>query len=232
MALQGPRRLLAVLGLCLSAVLILHATIPVSDNFAAYSGGTDLNSPPWVKTQGTWAADGGNATHCFSVAAFCSAYWDTATDTFTANQHADVKLYSQLTGQPGPAVRMAGTGGTTRGMWFDIDPNPGHANNGLWVYTGGTNVGSLLVACSINAASGDTARISVTGSTYTLSVDVGSTGSFTTCGSVSDGTYASGQPGMIEYDTSGYLVSFAADNVSAGGTTVRRLMLLGVGGHL
>jgi hypothetical protein len=219
-------RLRAALGVALVGGAVL--TIPASDNFDRADGALGSNWTP----QTTLALQIGfnQAENSSGSIDYACAGWNTATDTFSANQSA------QLTISNAASDSAAAIGVRTSGH-YNLGTYSGYALNARGSFAGGSaldkvvlNVGTDLIDLSATTwASGDIAKIEVTGTTITGYKNGVS------LGSVVDSSLASGQPNFCLYGIAfgERIDNWTADNLG-GGTppaSTGKFLLLGVGHH-
>jgi hypothetical protein len=134
-------------------------------------------------------------------------------DTPTADQYSEVVLGGHPSAVVLPGVRITGTGATVSGVFgyfdgFNSRVLLGRIDNGTF-----TTIGTLD-AGPVTFASGDVCRLTVAGTTYTV------TRNGTTIGSpVTDTTYATGTYGIgADYDND-IILSWTGGNVGGGGSS-------------
>ena len=164
-----------------------------SDNFNRADGGLGAN---WETITGTTAPSiitnevryVGAGTFIFSGARVA-----TTALTFGVNQEASVTLRGGANNSIGPAVRIS-SGGTC----YFVRSQVGSSVTLLERFNGTTNSNSGSFTGCPTLVDGDVIKLKVEGTSFTLFVNG------TQCGSsVTDTTYASGQPGFLQFHFSG-----------------------------
>jgi hypothetical protein len=182
---------LAVLLSLLAVTLVAYATTK-TENF---SGGAETPiSGTWTTIVGSGCNQtaGGQAQ---GSSGYCVSAWSTSDYTFLADQSAQVKIFTPGNDDnAGPCVRLSTTGG---GQGYCAEYRNGDGRIYILEVTAGTP--ATLSAPEVTWASGDTLKISITGT----SIEVFQNGVSVT--TTSDASIASGQPGF----------SYQLDNINA-----------------
>lgn len=201
---------------CALALLtqVVWAAIPATDNF---SGTFTTN---WTTAQGTFTNTGGVAVP--SVAGENTAFWKTATDTFSADQSSQI-VVTTIAGVGGSfaAVRCSGTGASTQCYLFG--PTSGTGSNAK-MYKQLTGTSYTQLGADYGAVvNTDTLKLLVVGTTLTPYING------VAQSTRSDSAVSTGQPGIwCWYDMSQtvcQLDNWQGDNnaAAAAGSSWRRL---------
>lgn len=172
----------------------------LGSNWTAASG--DITD--WLLFDGNGEDPG--ATADFSGADFALAYWNA--DAFNDDQYSQAVVTVGTNGYIGVAVRLSGTTGSQNGYGVSLEVAAGGCDIYKWVSGTRSTIGS----CSVTWTNGHTLRISVTGSSITVT-DNGST-----IGTATDSAVTTGDPGLLGYsDTGSLMTNWQGDNVGGGG---------------
>lgn len=180
--------------------------LPASDNFAIAADPVGSN---WTKAADALKAAAGRCdTATGNAGSEAHVLW--GADAFNGDHFSECKAYNTAGAYGyGPTVRAVITGapGAVIGLYWALIDSASTVT--IYRQPGFTAVGTQFTGLTI--ADGDTWRLSVTGTTLTLSQNGASLGTRT------DANLSGGSAGLGIYNARGTLDDFLADNVSAGG---------------
>lgn len=178
--------------------------LPATDAFAS---GSALNSC-WTVQTGSFAVGSGIVTVTNSSEGSMARRNGTC-ETFTANQYSQMVISQNLASSQkylSVGVRMTGSGGTASGYLLQTDGS----DVSILEITNGSE--ATLATCVDSFAVGNTMRLEITGTTLVAKKNGTA---MSNCTSVSDASFASGNPGIGGYSISGATASPGGDDWQA-----------------
>jgi hypothetical protein len=174
--------------------------LPATDSLKRSAGTLGANWSSHLGAVTDWTltvGEGANPT--YGGADFSMHSWNA--DSFSDDQYSEAKLDIGANGYVGVAVRMSGSDGTREGYAVTLE-----SGCTIYKWDGGTKSG--IGSCSVTWTDGHTLRLSVSGTSITVT-DNGSP-----IGSATDSAVTTGAPGIVGYSSSvSYIYDWQADNV-------------------